>query len=248
MTAVIQEYIKLPSLGKLYIPEIDPNITIRAAKTSEEKKRLSYANNMTYKILSEIIDACILTDLKMSSYDMAIGDFQYLLYKYRTVSYGNIYPVQTISPFTGKPVAVDVDLDDLEIYEYGDGFEEQLTVNLPMSKDIVTLRMLTPRALDDISVREAEILKKNPNALKPSFDLTLKHLIKTVNGQELNPAQLEKYIKELYVRDANIILDTHDNIKLGINQEVIATCPDTGQMFEFNMPITGEFLRPNSYR
>jgi len=93
----IQEEYVLPSLGKLYATKFDPSVKIRSMTVAEEMKRLTKSDK-PYKAMTEIIDACIVNKLPISSYDMCLGDYQYLLHKIRTVTYGPRYKLSMICP------------------------------------------------------------------------------------------------------------------------------------------------------
>ena len=66
----------LPSLGKVYgDKKINPEITLRSMTTEEEMKRLN-PSDKPYKVMADIIDACMIEKPGISSYDMCIGDYQ----------------------------------------------------------------------------------------------------------------------------------------------------------------------------
>ena len=67
----IQEEFILPSKGLIYKEKFDPHIRMRSMTVAEEMKRLSPATN-PYKMMSEIIDACIIDKLPISAYDMCL--------------------------------------------------------------------------------------------------------------------------------------------------------------------------------
>ena len=93
-SATILEYFELPSKGLIYNNEGReiPKFKMRSMTTVEEMKRLSHCED-AYRLISEIIDDCILDKIGISSYDMHIGDYQYLLHRLRVVTYGSEYKV-----------------------------------------------------------------------------------------------------------------------------------------------------------
>ena len=70
----ISENFILPSKGKIYTENINPDVTLRSMTTADEMKRLS-PSEFPYKKMSTIIDDCIIEDLPLSAYDMCIGDY-----------------------------------------------------------------------------------------------------------------------------------------------------------------------------
>ena len=115
----IKESVTLPSKGKFYRDLKTCDIQLRSMTTEEEMLRVS-ATNTPYKQLCEIIDRCTINDIGMSSYDMHIGDYLYLLYKLRVVTYGSEYLNQTICPFCGQINVSKLDLDNLQVLEMTD--------------------------------------------------------------------------------------------------------------------------------
>ena len=74
----------LPSLGKIYNCDVNPNVKLRSMTVAEEMKRLN-SSDRPYKNLADIIDDCLIDKPGISSYDMCLGDFQYLLHKLRAL-------------------------------------------------------------------------------------------------------------------------------------------------------------------
>lgn len=66
---IIGESFTLPSKGLVYDKKVNPNIKIRSMTTEEEMKRLGHSE-LPYKLLSEIIDDCLVEKPGISSYDL----------------------------------------------------------------------------------------------------------------------------------------------------------------------------------
>ena len=94
-SATVVEFFQLPSKGLIYGEgkELD-KFKMRSMTTVEEMKRLSHSED-AYRLISEIIDDCVLGNLGISAYDMHIGDYQYMLHRLRVVTYGSEYKVTT---------------------------------------------------------------------------------------------------------------------------------------------------------
>lgn len=245
MSVSIQESFVLPSEGKLYNPHINPKITLRSMTVLEEKKRLGNTNNQ-FELLASVIDDCIENkESGFSTYDLTPGDFQYLLFKLRTVTYGNIYNINLRCPFCGHAYTNNIDLDSLTEMRYKEGMEDKLNVQLPKSGDTVTLKLLTPRASDTVENRAKELLKKNPDYVgDATYVFTLMAVIDTVNGEKLADAKKQKYVEKLVMADANFIKNTVDSLKLGVNTHCDSECPNCKNTFPFLLPFTSEFLGP----
>lgn len=245
MGVSLEENFRLPSEGRVYKEEINADITLRSMTVQEEKKRLGNSNNR-FKLLASVIDDCIVNKPKgFTSYDLSLGDFQYLLFKLRTVTYGNQYSLTLRCPICGKVKEYVQDLDALEEIRYEEGMENKLKITLPKSKDEVVVKLFTPRMSDIIDNRVKEILDKNPNYEgDPTFGQTIMQLIDTVNGETLPEHKKQKYVDSMLMADANAIRLAADSIKLGVDTHCTAECSACKQSFPFLLPFTQEFLGP----
>ena len=173
MNYTIAESYTLPSHGKVYEQEINPHIKLRSMTTAEEMKRLS-PSDRPYENLAEIIDDCLVEDIGISSYDLCVGDFQFLLHKLRIVTYGPQYKAQIVCPYCGVPEEKIINLEDLKVMEYSEELNKYFEIDLPITKKHIKLRMQTPRILDDVTAKTNELRKKVPDYNgDPAFLFTL---------------------------------------------------------------------------
>lgn len=115
-TSTIQETFTLPSKGQIYDKPINPEITLRSMTTMDELKRLS-PSDLPYKNMCELIDDCIVGKTELSSYDMCIGDYQFLLHKLRIATYGTDYNMVVQCPNCASVEEKVFNLEELEILE-----------------------------------------------------------------------------------------------------------------------------------
>lgn len=242
----IQETYLLPSLGKIYDYEIDPHITLRSMTTEEEMKRLS-RSEYQYMNLAEILDDCGVTDCGMSSYDMCVGDFQYLIYKLRIVTYGEDYELISKCPYCGFENKGVINLEDLPVFEYDESIEELREFTLPKSGKRIKLRFQTPRMLDNIVDSVKSYKKKSNSSMDITMLYTIMNSIESVDGKNPDPIKLEEWIRKLPMADANTILAYSDrlNNSLGVDIKLQNTCDLCGLDFESALRTTSEFFRPS---
>lgn len=247
MDYTIAEDFTLPSLGKIYPVTVNPNIKLRSMTTAEEMKRLSVSDT-PFKVFCEIIDDCMIQPCGISSYDMCVGDYQYLIQKLRIVTYGPDYKLTSTCPYCGIQNTDVVDLDTFEVDEYSDDLNELFAITLPVSKKQVEINYQTPRMLDNINKRKREILKKSgKDADDPSLVLTLQAIIKTVDGQPLNVITSDNFVRSLNMRDVNKILNAANKLNNKIGLKIDLThekCNGCGLDYEYPFRITGEFFGP----
>lgn len=126
----IAESFTLPSKGLLY-EDVNPEIVMSSMKTKHEMLRLS-ATEDSQKIMSEIIDDCLVNDIGISAYDLCLGDFQYLLYKLRIITFGPDYTMESVCPYCGFESTFSVNLDDLEVHEFDESLVNLFELNSPI--------------------------------------------------------------------------------------------------------------------
>lgn len=244
---VIAESYTLPSLGKVYKTDVNPHVKLRSMTTAEEMKRLAPSDKI-YKNICEIIDDCLVEKPGISSYDMCLGDYQFLLHKLRVVTYGPEYNVSSTCPYCGSTNSGTVNLDDLAVFEYNDELNKYFELDLPKSKKHIKLRMQTPRILDGIQERAKELKKRSSNVVgDPAFLLSIETLIEEVDGHKPNPLNLPEFVKSLPMMDTNFILKYADklNERIGLDTRLDNTCDVCGLDYTNFFRVTGEFFGPS---
>lgn len=247
MGYTIAETFKLPSNGKFYQKEINPNIVLRSMTTSDEMKRLGQSDRPNY-LMASVIDDCLVEDVGISAYDMILPDYQFLLHKLRIVTYGNEYKVNSTCPYCGYTNESTIDLDNLEVDEISDEVNKYIEFDLPKSKHHIKLRMQTPRILDDIVLEAKEAKKKSPNMQgDPAFLLSLEKLIDTVDGERLKYLDMQQFITNMPMMDTNYIVKCAQKVNeiFGIKMEVNDTCALCGLAYTSNFRTDAKFFGPD---
>lgn len=242
----ISETIILPSKGEVYEYDVTPTIKLRSMTTAEEMQRLSQSGS-TYKNLCDIIDACMVESPGISSYDMILGDYVFLLYQLRIITYGSEYKTASVCPFCGASNIDTFNLDDLIVYKYGDNDISCKEFDLPVCGSHVELKFQTPRIIDRINEQIKEFRNKAKTVTyDPTLLFTLKALIDKIDGKKPNPLTVEEWIKNLSMKDTNIILQYADklNSAIGIETKLYTSCNICGLEYESALRITQEFFRP----
>lgn len=236
----------LPSLGKIYSPNINPTFTIRSMTTNEEMRRLNPTDRQ-YKLLSDIIDDCLVEKPGISSYDMCFGDFQFLLHKLRVITYGNEYKITTICPLCGSENSGSINLEQLSVNEYTDDLQKYFEFDLPVTKKHIKIRMQTPRMLDEIEARNTELKKKSSGQSGDSaFLLNLSSIVEKIDGIVPPVLEKESFLRNLPMADTNTILaySTKLNDCIGLNTKLDITCDFCQYPYNSMFKTTTEFFRP----
>ena len=164
--AVIAETFMLPSNGKVYEEDVNPEVILSSMTTKHEMLRLS-ATEDNQKLMADIIDDCIQSEVGISAYDMCLADYQFLMYKLREVTFGNDYDMIGICPFCGSRNNISVDLDELEVKEFSDDVLDMINIHLPKSDVDIELTLQTPRLLDDVNKQVKQAKRKIKNKENP---------------------------------------------------------------------------------
>ena len=244
----IAEDFVLPSHGKIYLDrQVNENVRLRSMTTADEMRRLR-PNERQHKSMSEVIDSCLLDDIGISSYDMCIADYEYLLHKLRVVTYGPEYPLMCTCPYCLMKQEETINLDELEYKEYTPEIEDYLSFDLPVTGKHITLRMQTPRLLDDVTVAvNADKKRSRGDQSGSAFFYTLKYLITSVDGEKLDAIKMDDFIKALPMRDTNFIIRNAERAvdAMGLNSDLTVVCNTCGLDYTSPFRITPEFFGPD---
>lgn len=250
MNYVIGEEFTLPSLGKVYNVEVNPNIKLRSMTTNEEMKRLNHSDR-PYKTMAEIIDDCLVTKLPISSYDMCLGDYQFLLHRLRIVTYGPDYALSCTCPLCTSQTVDTINLEDMQVNQLTDDLYESLRkyfeFDLPRSKSHISIRLQTPHMIDDVNLAVKDFKKRASLFQGDSAILfTLKSLIREIDYETPDPLKVESWIQNLPMMDTNYILKAAQrlNESIGISTDVDVTCDVCGLDYKAPFRINGNFFGP----
>lgn len=244
----IAENYTLPSLGKIYSVDVNPYVKIRSMTTQEEMKRLAPSDG-AYKNICEIIDDCLVEKPGISSYDMHLGDYQFLLHKMRTVTYGPDYEVNSACPYCGSINKATISLEDIQTFEYDEEkIKSYFEFELPKSKRKIKLRMQTPRILDEIQERAKELKRKSPNFVgDPAFLISIEMMIAEIDGVKPNPLKLTDFVKQLPMMDTNYIVKHCQKINesIGLDTLLDNTCDVCGLDYQNRFRTDSKFFGPD---
>ena len=245
----IAEGYELPSKGKIYDVKIDPSVELRSMTARDEMKRLSPSSSQ-FKKLADIIEGCMIEKPKVKVYDMALGDYEFLLHKLRIVTYGPDYKLAVGCPHCGTTFEAVANLEQLQILEFDEEkFKSLQTFTLPVSGDTVKIKFQTPRMLDELEAKTNEMKRKFRDAeLEFRLLILLTSVIDEVNGNKLDPLKAENYVNKLAARDMTKIVNNLDalNACIGLDTSLFVDCQNClGEVKTF-FRFGTEFFRPTT--
>ena len=246
-SCTLTEEFTLPSQGKVYPPEkqVNAKVKLRSMTTQEEMKRLGNSPYV-YKMFSDMIDDCLVDKPNISVYDMCIGDYQFLLYKLRQVTYGPEYKVQNVCPYCGQIEKFTINLNDLKVNSYDSSMDKLLEFQLPVCKKLIKLKWQTPRILDEVEKLTKEENSRSSDSIESAVLFNVMYLIDTIDGVDYDAVKKEMFVRNLQMRDTNYILQKAKKIltKIGFDTSINHTCSSCGQEYPMSFPYTGEFFGP----
>lgn len=245
----IAEGYELPSKGKIYDTRVDPHVELRSMTARDEMKRLSPSNSQ-FRKLADIIEGCMIEKPKVKVYDMALGDYEFLLHKLRIVTYGPDYKLAVGCPHCGHTFEAVANLEQLQVLDFDEEkFRELQTFQLPVSGDTIKLKFQTPRMLDDIESKTKEMKRKFREAeLEFNLLILLEEIIDEVNGVKLDPMKAETYISKLPARDMTKIVNAVDALNecVGLDASLFVDCPHCHSEVKTFFRFGTEFFRPTN--
>lgn len=245
----IAEGYTIPSNGLIYDKPVNPNIELRSMTARDEMKRLS-PSSTPYKTLAEIIEGCMLEKPAIHVYDMAIGDYEFLLHRLRVVTYGDEYNLGMTCPYCDEPIESFAHLNDLDVKEFDQNkFDQLKTFTLPKSGKTVSIKFQTPHMLDDLDIKVRD-MKRRAKGAEINFEVfaLLLSIIDTVDGVKLDSNALERFVNTLPAMDMNKILNNLDELNkcIGIDNTLYLTCDKCGAEVKTFFRFGTEFFRPTN--
>tara|TARA_R110000744_G_scaffold127846_1_gene234807 strand:- start:7880 stop:8644 length:765 start_codon:yes stop_codon:yes gene_type:complete len=243
------EEVTLPSKGLLYPKDSPLNKGVIEMKymTAKEEDILTNANYIKNGVaIDKLLESLITTPVSFD--DLLIGDKNAIMIAARILGYGAEYEVKMTHPETGIETDGVIDLSKVN----DKILDENLTIDgenefefiLPTSKVAVTFKLLTNSDEKKIDNEVKGLKKLN----KPSSEgtITLKHTIKSVNGDYTLKTVRDFVDKTLLARDARALRKYINEIQPGIDLKVEVEFKDGYIMSDVNLPITINFFWPDA--
>ena len=245
----IMEGYELPSKGKIYSENVNPHVELRSMTARDEMKRLS-PSSTPLKTLADIIEGCCIEKPGVHVYDMALGDYEFLLHKLRIVTYGEDYKVALRCSECGEMIETVAKLDQLNVKEFKEEEIDKLrTFSLPKSGRTITLNFLSPRSVEEMEVKVKDMKRKYKTATI-DFETLVRLLtnIDLVDGEKKAEHELENIITNLPAMDLQKILNNIDklNQQVGLENILYLTCPKCGEEITTFFRFGPEFFRPTN--
>ena len=245
--ALPTETISLPSKGKVYETEnpLSSGTIEMKYMTAREEDILTNPNLLRQGLaIEKVLQALIKSPIQYD--DLLLGDRNALLIAARILGYGSTYTFEYTNSDTENKEQITIDLQQIKDKEVDESLfngKNEFTYELPYSKNVVTVKLLTvgdERKID----QELKGLKK-ANLQTGELTLRLKHQITSING-DYNAKAVRDFIDTmLLARDSNQLRSFITKITPDIDLTVDFKLSDGTEVSD-TLPLTAEFFFPRS--
>lgn len=243
------EIISLPSKGWFYTgntPLATGQLELKIM-TAREEDILTSKNLITKGIVLDKLLESLIVEKAVDPSDMFNCDRNAAFVAIRRMAYGDAYKVKITCPKCNAESSVTIDLGkmdnrpfDFEKYPKG---KNEFDFELPISKKVVTFRLLTKKDEDAIDA-DLKAMQKVSTEITSEVTTRLKSVIVALDGS-VDKAAIRKFVDEMRAGDS-----------LALRNHIRTTTPDVDMAFDFqcnacgcerreDVPLGVEFFWPN---
>jgi hypothetical protein len=239
------EIIDLPSGGRLYSeghPLKDGKIEIKYMTAREED--ILTSQNLIKKgvVIDRLLDSLILTN-GVKQDDLVLGDKNAIMVAARILAYGPEYTCDINNPKTNDTIQHTFNLATCPFKTLSEDIKEnKFEVTLPVSKKVVTFKLLTGKE-ENIINEELKASKKIGSEVSPELTTRLRHTITSVDGDD-SQATINGFVQILLARDSMFLRKEIKRVApdIQLEQEIEIE----GEPVKVEIPMTVGFFWPDS--
>ena len=232
------DVVPLPSQGLFYA---NKKKSVKVGYlTAQDENLLASVNMGTTNVIGQLLKSKIYEpDVRID--DLLPGDVEAILIFLRNTAFGPRYKISSIDPQTSKRFESEIELSELNIKqtESKPGVDGYFETKLPMSDDVVKLRLLT---YGEESLIDSELDLYPDGMIAPKVTRKLESYIVSINGSS-DREQIVKYIQMMPIRDSQFIRKfiNDSEPRLDLKKQVIAP---SGERVDTSVSFGVEFFRP----
>lgn len=268
------ERCKLPSLG-IYYGWDNPFCEIRGMGQDTEKILADQRLAQSGQSIDHVFQKCCRFPNDMDPLDLLAGDRVFLLYYLRGITHGNIYEfaITCQRPDCKQVSTHSYDLNNLAgtiKWANPSSGEEPFKVVLPYlsestrrefwvgvrflrgrdTNNMITIRRTRNKLMAKPAVRAGRGRPQQRNS-EPSIDETLTENLQMVIASVMGVTDrmtINRFVPRMHATDTAAIREWLRDNSPGIETTVTIGCPECGQEFIAELPITESFFRPTQKR
>lgn len=247
----LTQEVVLPSKGLLN-PEIPGGKVTQRCMMVYDQKYLSgsaAADNGLRRLIKETTVSPETLDVGK----LTVSDTLFLLFKLRSLSYGEHFKYNIQCPRCGRDFTADVEISKIEVTDLDPDYEKELYIELPVRGDKVHTRILLNRDLDYINEELDRLRSRGADTEGLDYILRISRMITRIDLKEPNaddetyldnPDDIRKYVQDMTDYDATAILSTVENITFGIHDTVETKCTHCNREVTVPLVLNPNFFRP----
>ena len=217
--------IEVPSKNRFYKLQDPAKPLALRPMTFEDERSMMSNKNVNVDVLNNLLNRC-LSNIDVGS--LLQMDKLYLVMKLREISYGEDYKASINCNSCKHDNIVDFKLNQLPVTFIEDDFTNPITINLPILKKTIKVRL--PRVED-------ESYFSNPdNAIQ-----NLWRFVEEIDGYQ-GKSVISKILPRLPLADAHALLDGMAATKYGVDTKVRFVCNHCSYNEIMELPITSDFF------
>jgi hypothetical protein len=244
--SVIDKYTKeidIPSQGYLGGPK---RVTIRAMTTVEEKILYSSRDN---SFIKRICKSCTVSPKVLDTNKLLPADLYYMIFQIRELTFGPTYKQPIRCPYCKLQQDAEINIADFEYKLLDDDIDSKLSIELPISKAKVQLKLISQDAVDEAERASIKLFQDGKISDLEGYTLVrkLSAMIDSVVGMVFE-SENDKiaYVNNMHLMDLNAIRNTLNSVDFGLKTDVTVKCQNTScnEDMEVIGTICPEFFRP----
>jgi len=247
------EFVELPSGGRFYSENhpLHGQSTIEIKQmTAKEEDILTSRTLLKNGVAIDRVIQSLITDKRVNSDSLLVGDRNAILIAARVSGYGNDYNTTVNCPACAASQEYSFDLNDAHIHTGNDDSALSLTSNgdgtftttLPRTRVEVTFRLLNGND-EKAMVSQAENARKR-NRPEQSVTSQIRSMVVSVNGDESSQA-LNYLIDNVPSLDARHLRACYKAAAPNVDLTQFFSCEECGHEQEMEVPLTADFFWPD---
>jgi len=243
------DFVKLPSEGKFYSKDHlfhnTKEVEVKYMTTKEEDVLTSPAYNEKGIVFEKLIENLLVENVKAAA--LLAGDKNAILINARKNAYGSDYPIRINCAACLQENEFDFDLSQVQAkqIDFTDvKFTEEgnFLLELPKTKAIVELRLLTGEDEQEITKRAEQ--KAKHNLPEEVVSDRYRQMFVSINGNR-EVGTINEFISNMPILDSRFLQKRYLSVVPDVDLSYKYVCSECGYKNEGGLPITGDFFWPD---
>src|SRR3990167_9969522 len=214
-------------------------VTVYEMTTAEQELLTNQKFIKNGLAIEKVLEACT-KDLSKPLSELLKGDREYLMYKIREISIGDVYSFKVNCTNCSEGNEVDIKLSELKVLKLNCGEDDIFTCVLPRRGHTLKYRLAKGKdELKIVNYRQGKETKDKLISLS-LFVRTTEIIDKDGKKVQITP----DYFSTLPLKDTYFLIKEMRRVDCGLDTEIIVECDSCESDFTCDMPIDIDFFYP----